>query len=99
MLDYCTLIKNPMDLGTISRKCNEDRYTYVEEVLDDMQLVWDNCKLYNPPNSVSVHYIQWIYNLAEKLERSFKKMVKNYLPHISITVPGSTFLNTEEILL
>lgn len=34
--------------------------------------------------------MQWIYNLAEKLERSFKKMVKNYLPHIAITVPGST---------
>jgi hypothetical protein len=41
-----------MDLGTISKKCNEDQYIYVEEVLDDMQLVWDNCKSYNPPNSV-----------------------------------------------
>ena len=41
-----------MDLGTIAKKCNEDQYFYVEEVLDDMQLVWDNRKLYNPPNSV-----------------------------------------------
>lgn len=33
--------------------------------------------------------MKWIYNAAEKLERSFKKMVKNYLPNINIIVPGS----------
>jgi len=33
--------------------------------------------------------IQWIYNAAENLERAFKKMVKNYLPNIPITIPGS----------
>lgn len=52
MLDYGVLIKHPMDLGTIVRKSNEEKYIYVEEILDDIQLVWDNCKLYNPPNSV-----------------------------------------------
>ena len=53
----------------------------MEEYLDDVQLVWDNCKTYNTPGI-------WIYNAAENLERSFKKMVKNYLPNIPITVPG-----------
>lgn len=81
-----------MDLGTIVRKSNEEKYIYVQEILDDIQLVWDNCKAYNPPNSVHIIlYIQWIYNLAQKLEKSFKKMVKNYLPHIAITVPGSKY--------
>ena len=41
-----------MDLGTIARKCRDDKYIYAEEVLDDIQLIWDNCKLYNPPQTV-----------------------------------------------
>jgi transcription initiation factor TFIID subunit 2 len=74
-----------MDLGTVNQKLKDGRYENVEDVFDDIQLIWDNCKTYNPPNS-------WIHNTAEKLERSFKKMAKNYLPSISIIVPGSITL-------
>lgn len=52
LLDYCFLIKNPMDLGTVNQKLKDDRYETVEDVFDDIQLIWDNCKTYNPPNSV-----------------------------------------------
>jgi hypothetical protein len=45
-----------------------------------LQLIWDNCKNYNQKG-------WWIYELAEKLERLFKKMVKQYLPGI---LPGSS---------
>ena len=39
-----------MDLGTIYKKLKEKqkKYKTVEHVLNDIQLVWDNCKLYNP---------------------------------------------------
>lgn len=50
--DYCVIIKNPMDLGTVDRKCQDGEYLYAEEVLEDIQLIWDNCKTYNPPTSV-----------------------------------------------
>lgn len=36
-----------MDLSTINKKLREERYHIVEEVLDDIQLIWDNCKVYN----------------------------------------------------
>jgi hypothetical protein len=52
LLDYCFLIKNPMDLGTVGHKLKDGRYQNVEEVFDDIQLIWDNCKIYNSPNSV-----------------------------------------------
>lgn len=52
LLDYGFLIKNPMDLGTAIQKLKDDRYETVEDVLDDIQLIWDNCKTYNPPNTV-----------------------------------------------
>ena len=41
-----------MDLGTVSNKLRENRYENVEEVFDDLQLIWDNCKMYNPATSV-----------------------------------------------
>ena len=52
LLDYGFLIKNPMDLGTVNQKLKDDQYEIVEDVLDDIQLIWDNCKTYNPPNTV-----------------------------------------------
>lgn len=41
-----------MDLGTIYRKFREKKYKYVESILNDIQMVWDNCKLYNSKASV-----------------------------------------------
>jgi hypothetical protein len=52
-MDYPMLIKKPMDLGTVSGKLKSEQYTWVEEVLDDLQLIWDNCKSYNQAGSVS----------------------------------------------
>lgn len=52
LTDYGFIIKHPMDLSTVSRKLREDKYNFVEEVLDDIQLVWDNCKAYNQSGSV-----------------------------------------------
>ena len=53
-MDYLSLIKRPMDLGTISKNIQNEQYKFVEQVLNDIQLVWDNCKSYN--HSDSVHH-------------------------------------------
>lgn len=66
-----------MDLGTIKKKLINNKYDTVEGVIDDIQLIWDNCKVYNEVNS-------WIHSIAEKLERSFKKMIKNYFSMIDL---------------
>jgi hypothetical protein len=41
-----------MDLSTIQHRLREGKYRSVEEVLDDMQLIWDNCRRYNPAGTV-----------------------------------------------
>ncbi len=41
-----------MDLGTVQNKLNEGEYLYVEDMIDDIQLIWDNCKTYNVAGSV-----------------------------------------------
>lgn len=45
--DYFTVVKNPMDFGTIKTKLKESRYASLTAFCEDMTLVFDNCKLYN----------------------------------------------------
>ena len=54
LLDYPKYVSKPMDLNTISRKLRDNKYMTVENVLDDIQLIFDNCKVYNAPGSVFV---------------------------------------------
>ncbi len=57
-----------MDLGTVKKNLKNNKYHYVEECLNDIQLIWDNCKLYNSEGS-------WIYDLALKLENNMLKQI------------------------
>ena len=50
-----------MDLGSVKKNLKNNKYKSVEECLNDVQLIWDNCKTYNSEGS-------WIYDLALKLE-------------------------------
>lgn len=52
LMDYPNVVKYPMDLGTVKDKIKNSEYVHVEECLDDIQLVWDNCKNYNAEGSV-----------------------------------------------
>jgi hypothetical protein len=45
--DYPDIIKNPMDFSTIKKKLNHAIYRNCREFCDDMNLVFDNCILYN----------------------------------------------------
>ena len=71
ILDYPTIVKHPMDLGTVKEKLNSDKYKSIDEVINDINLVWENCYLYNKPSSN-------IYKLATHCEKVFKKNLDKY---------------------
>jgi histone acetyltransferase len=66
--DYLDVIKQPMgtcsinrdrtylhdsaDLSTIQHKISTNQYKTFDSFVDDTQLVFDNCRLYNPENTV-----------------------------------------------
>lgn len=52
LLDYPSVIRHPMDISTIQNNLKEKKYQLVSEVLDHIQLIWDNCKTYNCEGSV-----------------------------------------------
>lgn len=55
LYEYPTIIKKPMDLGTCRANLKAGKYKTVEECLADLQLIWDNCKLFNHESSVDLY--------------------------------------------
>lgn len=49
--DYPTIVKRPMDFGTIKGKLKENKYAIIGEFTEDVELVFYNCKLYNGENT------------------------------------------------
>ncbi|PWN21625.1 Bromodomain-domain-containing protein [Microstroma glucosiphilum] len=49
--DYYSVITSPMDLSTMETKLENNQYKTVDELCADAQLVFDNCRAYNPRNS------------------------------------------------
>ncbi|KAB8228550.1 SAGA histone acetyltransferase complex subunit SPT7 [Aspergillus alliaceus] len=45
--DYYTIIKHPMDLGTMTKKLKALQYKSKQEFVDDLILIWSNCFKYN----------------------------------------------------
>ena len=75
--DYLSVVKRPMDLGTIKRRLAEDRFydlpsstrtlRYIngQRVFNDVMLVFDNCMKYNQDGSQ-------IFQFAAQLKASFR---------------------------
>lgn len=89
LLDYGYFIKNPMDLGTVSNKLKDNRYDHVEEVFDDLQLIWDNCKTYNSPDTVHSYLLSGFIMLLKNwkdLLRKWQRTIYPTLPLLSLEV-------------
>ena len=54
LTDYPLIVKTPMDLGTVETKLNSNKIRTVEQFLENIQLIWDNCKTYNQAGSVNI---------------------------------------------
>jgi len=68
--DYHTIIKQPMDLGTIKKRLLNKYYWCAEECKKDFQLIWFNCCLYNKPE-------QDITMMGKTLEKFFQNKLEN----------------------
>ena len=60
--DYHKIVRRPMDLGTIRSSINRMKYSCNNEVLEDIRLVFENCRLYNKEEAEE-------YQCGERLER------------------------------
>lgn len=63
---YFDEIKRPMDLGTMGEKLNEGKYSTMGQFKSDMELIFANCRKFNPPTTVPNQF-------ADTVEAAFEK--------------------------
>ncbi|KAI5065285.1 hypothetical protein GOP47_0019980 [Adiantum capillus-veneris] len=65
--DYFDIVKRPMDLGTICKTLERGgKYRSSQDVYEDVQLVWTNCRIYNQKGDP-------ILDLLARVKKNFMK--------------------------
>lgn len=75
--DYYTVIKQPMDIGTMMKKLKQLAYKSKKEFVDDLMLIWSNCLKYNADPS---HFLR---KKALFMRKETEKLVP-LIPEITI---------------
>lgn len=71
--DYKDIVKKPIDLNYVRRQYNEGKYKFVEDVLDEIQLIWDNVFLYGKREHET-------FDLAIRMQKYFDELLRDFLP-------------------
>ena len=94
ILDYPKIITHPMDLGTVKKKLYNYSYPSMKEFLDDINLIWKNCRTYNQPGSDIVK----MANHCEKIfNKQLEKQFKNYKNKKIIRGEGEKLSNSDKV--
>ncbi|XP_045464560.1 transcription initiation factor TFIID subunit 1 isoform X2 [Harmonia axyridis] len=75
--DYYTIVKKPMDLETIGKKVSAHKYHSRYEFLEDVQLILENCALYNGKDAAFTKQ-------AEDLVKICKFALQEFDDHLGI---------------
>uniref|UniRef100_A0A1L8DGD1 Putative transcription initiation factor tfiid subunit bdf1 n=1 Tax=Nyssomyia neivai TaxID=330878 RepID=A0A1L8DGD1_9DIPT len=67
--DYHKIIKQPMDLGTIKKRLENNYYTTSKECIQDFNIMFSNCYVYNQPD-------EDVVLMAQILEKLFLNKVQ-----------------------
>ena len=90
LTDYPLIVKRMMDLGTLQSNLQSGRYSTLKDCLDDLQLIWDNCKLYNVEFSK-------IYKVAQKLEDYSRKLIEENFGKIEYGKNNPSYKSLEQV--
>lgn len=71
LYDYPTIIKKPMDLGTIKRKLERNQYKSAAYCVADIRRVWNNCMTYN---TVGSDFYILAKNCSKRFEDRYRRI-------------------------
>ncbi|GAA94996.1 uncharacterized protein L969DRAFT_284974 [Mixia osmundae IAM 14324] len=75
--DYYNVIKKPMDLGTILKKVKGQQYKDKQAFADDLNLIWNNCLLYN---SLPTHPLRRSAQLLRQKSNQLLEFISDNTP-------------------
>lgn len=74
--DYLEIVKNPMDLGTVKEKLDNNKYRRPQQFCNDMKLIFSNSRLYTPNKRTRMYDIT--SRLSNTFEDNMKKIMSNW---------------------
>ncbi|OMJ84518.1 hypothetical protein SteCoe_14324 [Stentor coeruleus] len=80
LYDYPEIITHPMDFSTVQGKLHENEYSNFHDLVADVRLIFDNCRLYNAEGCT-------LYKHAEMLDSLFRDLVAPIEEHLGISQP------------
>lgn len=89
--DYAQVISQPMDFFTMQNKINENQYTKLEEIKNDVSLICENAMKYNDPHTVyhlAAHKLKIIANYY---------FSDDYLEYVKYTLPFGKEVSREQL--
>ena len=75
ILDYPTIITHPMDLGTVKKNLENGEYKIFQDFMNDINLIWKNCKTYNKAGS---EIVKMATHCEKRMKVLIDKQFKNY---------------------
>ncbi|CAF3000387.1 unnamed protein product [Rotaria sp. Silwood2] len=94
--DYHLIVKKPMDLGTVKRKLESREYATADEFATDVRLIFNNCYLYNGPQTDVVAMCKKVEQMFE--DRFAKLPADVSTTHIDIDPSPSNIRNNNGLL-
>uniref|UniRef100_A0A7S1TEY5 Uncharacterized protein n=1 Tax=Compsopogon caeruleus TaxID=31354 RepID=A0A7S1TEY5_9RHOD len=83
LTDYLSIIKSPMDFGTMIEKLDKGLYTCSSQVLNDAELIFSNCRKYNGDYPTC-----WVMKKMFRCEKLFKSLWSKHIP-VSLDLKSS----------
>ncbi|KAL9620680.1 MAG: hypothetical protein Q9160_004816 [Pyrenula sp. 1 TL-2023] len=94
--NYHSVIKKPMDLGTMQKKLNDNQYEKAKDFEEDMRLIFKNCYKFNVEGDT-------VHGAGQQLERHFDELwsgkddfIEQHEPVSGSRTPGGESDESEE---
>ncbi|KAJ2685254.1 hypothetical protein GGH99_003813, partial [Coemansia sp. RSA 1285] len=68
---YFDIVKNPMDLSTVQKKLAKKAYVWAADFVADIQLIVDDCFLFNPPDTP-------VNDCGKALQKAARELLEPY---------------------
>ncbi|PVV04805.1 hypothetical protein BB560_000688 [Smittium megazygosporum] len=78
--DYPDIVKSPMDLSTVKSKLEGGKYSVISDFMNDVELIFENCFLYNGIDSP-------ISSMAKQLKKFYLSLLNKNLKALTSSTP------------
>lgn len=92
---YFTIVKKPMDLSTVQKKLDEGAYTHASDFDKDVNQIFKNCELFNPPGNLVRHYGDTLKDVYKGQWARKDRWIADHAP-VAATPPSAPESDEEE---